>query len=306
MFPVRIATATTIRPCSAGYYCTRGTPAYLATRNRCPVGYYCPVGTASDKAKDIRCPRKTTSSTGASELLQCNIEPKRVRNYRIAVQQQLLSTDRWRHIMTCSLHWNELSRSAALRLPPISKQTCCEQSLFAAKYCTTLHHTPHHTALTVDVCDKLQASADDPQEDVSYYPKFEYTLLDGTGTAKFDSTPAKSPTGEVEVLVKVLPINTTASVPTWRNDTVEVLRACPAYSSGAGGVAAPTKLTVIGRNFRDSAVLTCRFAACGGSDAGPLRCRTLSGDDAGMSQNHCSSRHSASLAEQTPLTASTY
>jgi hypothetical protein len=51
----------------------------------------------------------------------------------------------------------------------------------------------------VDVCDKLQASADDPQEDVSYYPKFEYTLLDGTGTAKFDSTPAKSPTGEVEV-----------------------------------------------------------------------------------------------------------
>eukprot|EP00953_Heterococcus_sp_UTEX-ZZ885_P018340 10241-Heterococcus_DN1.PRE.1 len=75
MFPVRIATATTIRPCSAGYYCTRGTPAYLATRNRCPVGYYCPVGTASDKAKDIRCPRKTTSSTGASELLQCNIEP---------------------------------------------------------------------------------------------------------------------------------------------------------------------------------------------------------------------------------------
>jgi hypothetical protein len=53
--------------------------------------------------------------------------------------------------------------------------------------------------LQVDVCDKLQASADDPQEDVSYYPKFEYTLLDGTGIAKFDSTPAKSPTGEVEV-----------------------------------------------------------------------------------------------------------
>jgi hypothetical protein len=117
-----------------------------------------------------------------------------------------------------------------------------------------------------------------------------------------------------------------------------VLRACPAYSSGAGGVAAPTKLTVIGRNFRDSAVLTCRFAACGGSDAGPLRCRTLSGDDAGTTstktievrtamrtdhtisaqqcstyavfakvfQNHCNSRHSASLAEQTLLTDSAY
>ena len=72
--------------------------------------------------------------------------------------------------------------------------------------------------LQVDVCDKLLASADDPQEDVSYYPQFQYTLLDGTGTVdKFDSTPAKDATGEVEVSetdTVVSALHTTVACPT--------------------------------------------------------------------------------------------
>lgn len=54
--------------------------------------------------------------------------------------------------------------------------------------------------LQVDVCDKVEVSASDPTLDASYYSSFTYTLLDGSGgEITFDSTPAKDPTGEVQV-----------------------------------------------------------------------------------------------------------
>ena len=60
--------------CGRGYYCLRGTPLYLATRNKCPVGYYCPGGTASGSSAETRCPRATTTLTGAGQLADCRIE----------------------------------------------------------------------------------------------------------------------------------------------------------------------------------------------------------------------------------------
>lgn len=55
-------------------------------------------------------------------------------------------------------------------------------------------------SLQVDVCDKVDVNTRDPSLDSSYYSRFVYTLLDGSGEeVTFDSTPAKDPTGEVQV-----------------------------------------------------------------------------------------------------------
>lgn len=58
----------------------------------------------------------------------------------------------------------------------------------------------HALISQVDVCDKVEVSSSDPSLDSSYYSSFTYTLLDGSGEEiSFDSTPAKNPTGEVQV-----------------------------------------------------------------------------------------------------------
>lgn len=60
--------------------------------------------------------------------------------------------------------------------------------------------TYHDCTWQVDVCDKVEVSSSDPSLDASYYSTFSYTLLDGSGEiVSFDSTPAKDPTGEVQV-----------------------------------------------------------------------------------------------------------
>lgn len=68
-----------------------------------------------------------------------------------------------------------------------------------------------------------------------------------------------------------MPINESGSDSFWINDTIEVFRVCPEYgpenSSGS--------IVVVGRNFRDSDVLVCRFTPCMGTVAGPLNCEQL-------------------------------
>lgn len=97
----------------------------------------------------------------------------------------------------------------------------------------------------VSICDKSPTK--------QYYPKFTY-LFQGS-EIRFDSTVEASRTGEIEVVQVVYPVNESASVPFWRNDSVDVVRTCPSVGSSAGGVL----LTVIGRNFEDSGRLACSF-----------------------------------------------
>ncbi|KAF1783536.1 Immunoglobulin E-set [Phytophthora cactorum] len=97
----------------------------------------------------------------------------------------------------------------------------------------------------VPICDKL------PER--QYYPQFSY---DFQGTrVTFDSTVETSRTGEVEVVNVVYPVNESASVPFWKNDTVDTIRVCPQKMAPAGGVL----LTVIGRNFQNTGRLVCKF-----------------------------------------------
>ncbi|ETK89593.1 hypothetical protein L915_06374, partial [Phytophthora nicotianae] len=97
----------------------------------------------------------------------------------------------------------------------------------------------------VPICDKL------PEK--QYYPQFSY---DFQGTrVSFDSTRETSRTGEVEAVNVVYPVNESASVPFWKNDTVDTIRVCPQKIAPAGGVL----LTVIGRNFQNTGRLVCKF-----------------------------------------------
>lgn len=67
-----------------------------------------------------------------------------------------------------------------------------------------------------------------------------------------------------------MPINESGSDSFWMNDTIEVFRVCPEY----GTQHASETATVVGRNFRDSDVLVCRFTSCIGTSAGPRKCET--------------------------------
>ncbi|EED88737.1 predicted protein [Thalassiosira pseudonana CCMP1335] len=103
----------------------------------------------------------------------------------------------------------------------------------------------------VAIYDKISFRPDNPFDAVSYYP------VDNVTVNEEDN-------GGVEVMVveKILPFNANSSnVMPWKNDTVEVFRPCPAYGFAAQNQAA---ITVIGRNFRNSTNLTCRFRICHG------------------------------------------
>lgn len=68
-----------------------------------------------------------------------------------------------------------------------------------------------------------------------------------------------------------MPINESGSDSFWVNDTIEVFRVCPEY----GPQNTSETMTVVGRNFRDSEVLACRFTPCSGTAVGPLMCENL-------------------------------
>jgi hypothetical protein len=101
------------------------------------------------------------------------------------------------------------------------------------------------TVEQVNVCDK--------KEGVSYLPSFEYTLM--------GNIQRRIPIGNFEtpILKKIMPVNLSSSTPMWVNDTVESFRACPTNGTDKGG----TEVTIIGRNFRQSPLLVCRFRPYG-------------------------------------------
>ena len=80
------------------------------------------------------------------------------------------------------------------------------------------------------------------------------------------------------------PVNESSSDELWFNDTVEVFRPCPAFGPEDGG----GDVVLIGRNFKNTALLTCRWTAClglGKSSSRPRKCRDSDGKDFGhMSQ----------------------
>lgn len=133
----------------------------------------------------------------------------------------------------------------------------------------------------VDVCDKIDTKITDPMTDIAYLSSFSYNDLYTSSTQyTFDSSlTSVNPTGEIQVVDRINPINYTASSPVWVNETIEAFRACPLYGSGAGG----DVITIIGRNFIDKKLNYCKFRACYSSNLGehPRRCKNQVNDQLG-------------------------
>ena len=95
------------------------------------------------------------------------------------------------------------------------------------------------------ICDKISSSETNPFDGLSYYPTVEEESV------------------EMLVVKNILPFDEDSSdAMTWLNDTVEVFRSCPSYgmfSEESSDKSINNALTVIGRNFKNSTTLTCRY-----------------------------------------------
>lgn len=76
----------------------------------------------------------------------------------------------------------------------------------------------------------------------------------------------------MQVVDKVIPVDENISDQFWTNDTVEVFRVCPAYGTESYN----DDIIVIGRNFRESDVLMCRYSPCTGTTSAPRQCTRVS------------------------------
>lgn len=110
----------------------------------------------------------------------------------------------------------------------------------------------------VPICDKKPLVA-------RYYPQFDYVFQGYK--LHYDSAVEGNRTGEVEAIAVVYPVNASNSDRFWVNDSVDAIRVCPTSGPMHGG----TLLTVIGRNFKDTDRLVCRFQQAFSDDS--------SGDD---------------------------
>ncbi|RYH31690.1 hypothetical protein EON65_02100 [archaeon] len=157
----------------------------------------------------------------------------------------------------------------------------------------------------INVCDKSETDLTNPMEDVTFYNKFSYALMDDSNSVLlFDSsTSATTPTGEVRTVAKVYPLNQTSSSPTWVNDTIEAFRACPLYGSGNGG----ETITIIGRNFLNNDLNFCKFRACYSSNLGKHigRCKNQVRSPTGLDLDKAGNVSDASIITKARFISST-
>ena len=226
--------------CPPGYYCGYGTDRSSQFFRATPAGYHSQPETVPDQQYDsyclpgFYCPRGTPTYSSTSG--KCPVGSYCPR-----------------------------STPAAL-----NADTKCPYLTTSASQLDTLQGC---TIQEINVCDKTVLLDTMPMEDVTYLNQFSLALLDGSNnTQVIDSSLSSStPTGEVQVVKKVYPVNISSSSPFWVNDTVEAFRACPLYGSGNGG----DEIIIVGRNFLDTKLNFCRFRACISANLGqhPRRCK---------------------------------
>ena len=114
---------------------------------------------------------------------------------------------------------------------------------------------------SVQICDKQSVDQYDPTEKISYYPLSNFLLpsIMKSGIPAISSQ--LRDTTEMEILKRILPFDLSQNSFIWMNDTIEVFRPCPSFilSTNESTIAAQESILLIGRNFRNSTHLTCRF-----------------------------------------------
>ena len=215
-------------PCDGGYICSVATDGSVQYDHKCPSGQYCHKGTTPESQFDFPCPEGYVCPRGVSQALKKKNPCKT------------------RHI--CPLGASE-SEQDFTQCP---RQTTAFVGSGSIRNCRIQ---------PVDVCDKEYVNSKNPLDHNSYYSKHSYALLESNEVEKFSSSDVTGSNGELKVLSKIMPIDTKNSSPFWRNNTVEVLRSCPSFtfSSFEEKFHRSDPILLIGRNFRNSSNLTCRY-----------------------------------------------
>ena len=237
-------------PCPEGYTCGVGTNRGMMFEHKCPAGFYCGQETLPVQQYGYSCSAGHYCTRGTPAYLS-------TRN-------------------KCNVGYFCPAGTASGTEP----QTRCPRQTTTA---TGADQLIDCAIKETDVCDKMEVNPQNPFEDMSYYIEHSYTLIDGSEKlVEFDSAASSGGTGEVEVLNKVNPVNLSASIDLWTNDTVESFRTCPEYAPAQGG---DDSVVLIGRNFQPNDLLTCRWTACLGNGNHPRRCRDPYRDGAGYFQD---------------------
>jgi len=112
----------------------------------------------------------------------------------------------------------------------------------------------------VDICDKLAADGNDPSQNTAFYTKESSGKQNlWAFAAQSIKNQVKKDTRHSELSASVIidPIKTlNEDINLWINETVEVFRSCPSY----GRLDDIEKITIFGRNFRNTTQLACRFS----------------------------------------------
>lgn len=235
--------------CAAGYLCGFGTDASRQYDHDTPGGYYSFNNTSPSHQYDLQCSAGYYCSRGTPAYLAN--KAKCVIGYYCPKGSPTGSSD--------DNHCPRVTNS-------LTGSTLLENCELAA----------------VPVCSKVGIDPRFPMKDLTYYPVFSYSLLDGSNTnVTFDSSILLSnPTGEVVDVAVVDPVNYTASSPSWVNETLDVFRTCPYYGSGNG----TNTVVVIGRNFQNTSLNYCKWRACLSANLGinPWRCKNQINEGPGV------------------------
>jgi hypothetical protein len=225
--------------CPDGYICGYGTDRSSQFAHLAPAGFHTPLATSPEQQYDKTCEPGYYCPRGTPTYLQFGAK--------------------------CTVgYFCPKSSPAAI----IADNACPVLTSSLSQSSTLLNCT----IKAVDVCDKNYVDPTNPMDDVTYYSSFYYETLDGMANVTLDSSPnSVAPTGELQVPMKIHPVNVSASSPGFLNDTVEAFRTCPLYGTGDGH----EKMVVIGRNFIDNKLNYCKFRACFSSNEGrhPRRCK---------------------------------
>ena len=215
-------------PCSGGHYCERGTALAVGEKNKCKQSHYCASGTPASESLVTRCPRQTfTYSPGATNLHNC-----RIQTVDICDKQRVDPSNMFEDL---SYHPLVVSPSGSTLNP----------------------NTPQFLTPLSDVIGAVTGTGIESKREIVALTK----VLPGVGLSTGSSGGSGSSTmGAI-------------SARPWTNDTVELFRSCPPHGlfnssalefTGSGIVERedndpPLSILLIGRNFRNSTMLTCRF-----------------------------------------------
>lgn len=154
----------------------------------------------------------------------------------------------------------------------------------------------------ISICDKSKEMPNNPFEDATYYAtdsrfvNSTYGLGDPGKSGGIGGADVKH--SKVMVSQKIIPISLESIHQLWKNDTVDVIRSCPSY----GFLEDRQSITILGRNFRNSSSLTCRFTFCDNIDVQKIdecRIKTVTHQKATFIST---SRLSCPIPEQQPST----